>query len=198
MINNKLKNHDDLEKLNKMFDRQSLCRLEKELIWIKHYEDLLAELAEINQVVKSVGKNIKHNGLSKTTLKFCDKELQNLKSKNGKFFEKLLSTRLHEQNLKLPKVEKKLMSSDILESTFGKYKNRLSDNQMASVTSLMLIISAFTINLTLEKIKVKMEKVKISYIKEWEDKYVGNTLFKKRNLLFSSNNKKQNEVFTYQ
>ena len=85
----------------------------------------------------------------------------------------------------MPEKDVILCSSDILESTFGKYKNRLSENPMASVTNLMLIIAAFTCNLTEEKTKECMEKVKISDIKKWSKDKIGMSLHKQRNALLS-------------
>jgi len=62
----------------------------------------------------------------------------------------------------LPNTETILISSDILESIFGKYKNRVSENPMASITSLMLIMAAFTCNLNEESVRQSIESVKIA------------------------------------
>ena len=57
---------------------------------------------------------------------------------------------------------------------------------MASITSLMLIIAAFTINLTEEKIKQSMENVKMEDIKRWSRQSIGISLFQKRKVLFAA------------
>ena len=85
----------------------------------------------------------------------------------------------------LADTETVLCSSDILESTFGKYKNRLSENPMASVTNLMLIIAAFTLQITEEAVRECMQNVKMSDIKTWSDKEIGTSLHKKRKILYS-------------
>ena len=77
-------------------------------------------------------------------------------------------------------------SSDILESIFGKYKNRVSENPMASITCLMLIIAAFTSNLTEDSVKQSIENVKIADIKKWSQENIGNSLFTKRRVLLAA------------
>lgn len=52
----------------------------------------------------------------------------------------------------LSKIDIILCSSDILESTFGQYKNRVSGNQLASVTVSILMIAAYWSNLTVSDI----------------------------------------------
>ncbi len=56
---------------------------------------------------------------------------------------------------------------------------------MASVTNMMLIIAAFSCDLTESKVKEIMENVKISDIQTWSDENIGMRLFKQRILLFT-------------
>ena len=74
-------------------------------------------------------------------------------------------------------------------------KIRFSDNPMASVTSLMLIIAAFTCNLTEEKIRECMESVKISDIKKWSNDEIGMILHKQRSTLLSNEYKNGTNFF---
>jgi len=76
--------------------------------------------------------------------------------------------------------KKILISSDIIESAFGKYKNYVSLNPMAGVTNLILCISAFTASLTNNDIKKALESTTIYDIKEWTRKFIGKTLLQKR------------------
>ncbi len=56
---------------------------------------------------------------------------------------------------------------------------------MASVTGLMLMIVAFSCNLTEEKIKESLENVKISDMKKWEKEKIGLSLHKELMILLS-------------
>ena len=97
-----------------------------------------------------------------------------------------LILKIDQQIKLLPNTDKILFSSDILESVFGKYKNRVSENPMASITSLMLIIAAFTCNLTQENIQKSIENVKIADIKKWSQENIGVSLFMKRKVLLTA------------
>ena len=185
LLNNTLNDADKIKELREEFNNITLDRIKEELTWIKDYKELIIELSEINIAIKDVEKDMKYNGLSLTTLKNAEISLRKLKSGNSITLKDNILRKLHEQFNLLPDKDNILCSSDILESTFGKYKNRVSENPMASVTNLMLIIAAFTCSLTEERVKECIENVKISDIKIWSEDKIGISLHKQRNLLFS-------------
>lgn len=186
LINITLNNVKKREELKKEFDAKTLTRIKKELSWINDHKELIIELSEINSAVKEIEKKIKHSGFSLASIKSAEKSLLKLQSKNGKLLKTKLLTKLHEQFELLPEIDTILFSSDILESTFGKYKNRVSENPMASVTNLMLIIAAFTCSLTKEKVNECIENVKLSDIKKWSQDNIGTSLHKQRSILLSA------------
>ncbi len=183
LLNITLQDKAKTKELEKEFDNKVLQRMKKELSWLNGYEKLITELSKINTVVKEIEKDMKHNGFSLISLKNAENSLRKLKGKNGNIFKTIFLNKLREQFELLPKKEKILFSSDILESTFGKFKNRVSENPMASATTLMLMIAAFTCNLTKEKVKECMENVKLSDIEEWTKNNVGISLHKQRSVL---------------
>ncbi len=186
LIGGKLSDPRQVSYLQGFFTTVELDRIKKELSWISGYSALIAELSEINRSIKEVEREMKHNGLSRSGLAKCTKELKKLKSSNGKKLNKELTAKIKKQTDLLPNVDTILFSSDILESIFGRYKNRLSENQMASITNLMLIIAAFTSDMTLEGVKKSMESVKMSEIKNWSKQNVGVSLHEKRKALFAA------------
>jgi len=129
---------------------------------------------------------MKNNGLSKLSLEKCVKILEKLESNNGKKFREILILKINQQIQLLPNTDTVLFSSDILKSIFGKYKNRVSENPMASITSLMLIIAAFTCNLNEDSVKQSIENVKMTDIKKWSQENIGISLFKKRKVLLAA------------
>ena len=129
---------------------------------------------------------LKNNGLTKISFGECVKILEKLKSDKGKEIKEALIFKIKQQIQLLPNTDTILFSSDILESIFGKYKNRVSENPMASITSLMLIIAAFTSNLTEESVKQSIENVKMTDIKKWSQKNIGVSLFEKRKVLLAA------------
>jgi len=186
LINNKLNSPEQISYLQEYFETKTLDRIKTELSWICHYSELITELSEINHSIKEVEAELKHNGLSKLSLKKCEKIVAKLKSNMGKKFKKILLLKINEQIQLLPNIKTILFSSDILESIFGKYKNRVSENPMASITSLMLIIAAFTCDLTEENVMQSIENVKLSDIKKWSDENIPISLFKQRKVLLAA------------
>lgn len=186
LINNKLNDPEQIKYLQEYFETKTLDRIKTELSWICQYSELITELSEINHSIKGVEIELKHNGLSKLSLKKCEKIVAKLKSNKGKKFREILLLKINEQILMLPTTKTVLFSSDILESIFGKYKNRVSENPMASITSLMLIIAAFTCNLTEENVTKSIENVKVSDIKKWSNENIPVSLFKQRKVLLAA------------
>ena len=63
-------------------------------------------------------------------------------------FKKLMLDYLRENGKHINKYKEKILCcSDVIESTFGKYKNELSKNPMCGITDLVLIIPEFNDNL---------------------------------------------------
>ena len=153
LLENTLNSKDKIGGLEKKFTKEVIDRIKTELGWIKNHKKLIAELNEINNAKKEIEKELKHTGLSLTTLEKAKQFLSKIKSDAGMTLKVNILQILNEQFNLLPNKGIVFCSSDILESTFGKYKNRVSENPMASITNLMLIIAAFTCNLTEEKVK---------------------------------------------
>lgn len=186
LVDDKFNDPDQIKYLQEYFATKTLDRIKAELSWISDYSELIKELSEINLSIKEVKKELKHNGLSKKSFGKCTKILKKLKSDNGKKIKDELIYKINQQIKLVPNIDTILFSSDILESIFGKYKNRASENPMASITCLMLIIAAFTANLTEESVKHSIENVKIADIKKWSQENVGVSLFEKRKVLLAA------------
>lgn len=186
LVRDKMNDAEQIQYLQGYFTDETLERISKEASWISDYEELIMELSEINLSIEEIEKELKHNGLSKSSFKKCETKLKKLKSNKGQMFKEDLIGKMSAQMEILPKTQTILFSSDILESTFGKYKNRVSENPMASVTALMLIIAAFTSELSLENIQKSIESVKLSDIEKWTGENVGKSLFGKRKTLLAA------------
>lgn len=83
--------------------------------------------------------------------------------------------------------EKLLCCSDIIESTFGKYKNEISKNPMNGITDLALIIPAFTSDLSTEEIKTAIDSCSANQIRQWNKTNLCESLSIKRNAVFGKN-----------
>jgi hypothetical protein len=161
--------------------RNEIC---KKIEWIIEYRDFVLELNELNELVCKIEKKLKYNGFSNESLKYCNDLLEKIDSvfcKEMKTQLKIYFKDLQEKNIN---AEKLLITSDIIESSFGKYKNYVSQNPMAGITNLILSISAFTSTLNEEDIKEALENTNIYDVKDWTKKNIGKTLFQERKEAF--------------
>jgi hypothetical protein len=148
--------------------------------WLIRYEDFIKELFEINNAICKIEKILKHNGFSLNTEKICKIILDKIKSEKGLKLKEMMLEYFEEIKSKMIKFKRILLTSDIIESSFGKYKNYISQNPMAGVTNLILCLSAFTSPLTEDEIKKCLENTTINDIKKWTNEIIGKTVFQQR------------------
>jgi len=166
--------------LKRLQGRKIGKEVRQKITWVKRYQQLIEELSSINAVICKIEKLLKSNGLSKKTFKICNRIVKELTTENGKIIGREITNYLKESILLLPENDRILCSSDILESSFGKYKNYLSNNSMAGITNLVLCIAAFTSSLEVCEIKEALETITVADVKHWTEKHVGKTLLQKR------------------
>ena len=136
--------------------------IKKELEWILEYRQFINDLDEINNIIIDIEVCIKTNGLTRATKEKCNNYLNRLTSEKGVVFKQELQERFQRSGRLLSASKKIICTSDILESAFGKYKNYVSSNNMAGITSLVLCIAAFTSSLNEKEIKDALEKITIN------------------------------------
>ncbi len=162
---------------------------------ISKYEELIIELREVNHIINQIKTKVKINGLSDEINKEIKEDiLQKIIIKNSRtdILISELEKYLAESKNSLPKEEKILCTSDIIESSFGKYKNYISDNPMIGITNLALCLSTFTSKLEPNEIKEGLEKTKMIDLKEWTEKNIAETNMKKRKNILKKNGVKLN------
>jgi hypothetical protein len=176
----------------KALETTTLSAEEREqLMWVKEKQSLIVEMNNIINAVKQVSILLKTNGLSKKTKRQCTSILKQCKKGNMKIFREHVIKYLEDNILNIQKRgEQLLCSSDIIESTFGRYKNEISKNPMSGITDLALIIPALTINLTANEIKKAIDYSTAKQLRQWNDENLCESLSVKRNLVFP---KKKNE-----
>lgn len=158
----------------------------KKLKWVKVYSDLINELTQVNNTVNQIKTLVKINGLSEETVCKTKYLLQNITIKNVRteYLQNELIKYLESTQKSLPEQKQILCTSDIIESSFGKYKNYISDNPMTGITNLALCLSTFTSNLSEDEIKSGLEKITINDLNIWTKKNIGETNMSKRRKIF--------------
>lgn len=170
---------------NKSLDQDDQA-IADNLLWLKEYKLFIIELEHINKAILEIGKILKNKGFTKATIELCEKQMDSLSGARGKIFKSKMNEYFKTMQELMPKVEILLCSSDIIESTFGRYKNYVSSNPMACLTDLSLCIAAFTSSLKKEGIKQALESVFIKDVQKWTKENIGESLLKKRRRLLST------------
>ncbi len=159
--------------------------IEKELYekleWVLEYEDFINDLFQLNKIICNIESIFKKKGFSKSTYKDSLVILKELKSTPGMIFKEAFEEYLQEISDLFPSTKQLLITSDIIESAFGKYKNYVNLNPMAGITNLALCIAAFTSSLEDHDIIKSLETTTINDIKNWTKEFIGKTLFQRRN-----------------
>ena len=157
-----------------------------QLKWLKDMESFVLELNLIISKVQQISIILKHEGLSKKTKKKCLIYLK--KCNKGKLlqFKKFMLGYLKENSRRITRYKEKLLCcSDVIESTFGKYKNELSKNPMCGITDLVLIIPAFTAILTKEWVSEAIDSCTVKDIQKWNNENLCSSLLTKRKRLYN-------------
>lgn len=165
-------------------DEEKTTEILENLDWIFSYKSFIIELAGINNVICEVEKIVKHQGLSLLTINQCCFTLNKLTTDLGLVIKNELEIYFKETMEQCPNNKNILITSDIIESAFGKYKNYVSCNPMAGITNLVLCIAAFTSSLEENEIKIALESTTMEDIKKWSSEFIGKTLLQKRREAF--------------
>jgi len=170
----------------------SLSEEEKQqLLWVQEKQNLIEEMDTFIEMIKKISTQLKTYGLSNKTKKYCISIVNTCKTETMKKFRDHIVDYL-ETNIKnvQKRGEKLLCSSDIIESSFGRYKNEICKNPMSGITDLALIIPALTSDLSKETINKAIDTCSVEQIKQWNKTNLCLSLSVKRNAVFS---KRKNE-----
>ena len=168
--------------LKKRIDKKEL---HEKLGWLLEHEKIFKEYFLLSGVICKIEKIMKTQGYNQDSKNECEKLLNKLRTKSGKMLKNELLDYFLDISRLLPCEDKILISSDIIESAFGKYKNYVSSNPMAGITNLILCISAFTSTLDENDIQKPLENTTINHVKKWSKEFVGETLLQKRRLAYA-------------
>ena len=169
----------------KLLDKNLLNEMECEKVNpILPYRELINQTHFLLGIMNSVQKLLKNKGFSVDTVAECIEKLDKVEDERGKKIVGMIKAYFADTLKKISRGQTVVSSSDIIESSFGKYKNVVKANKSVGVTDLCLCISCLTGSGDIGQIKKAMEEVTIKDIKEWKEKNIGESLLSKRNTLF--------------
>ena len=171
----------------KIYKNRTLLPAEyaKKLREVVEHKELLVELSQIVEQAISIQKIFKNKSLSESTINECKQNLNKLPNKPNintfktevlKYLKSMRAIK-NEQNS-----NNILCSSDILESSFGKYKSYINNTKSIGITALSLTIPAFLNDYSDKNtILSAMENVRTKDLKSWSSNNIGDSLITRRN-----------------
>jgi hypothetical protein len=148
--------------------------------FVKDYELLIRQSHRLIEIANRIQELLKNNGLSEKTKTECLELFDKENDPRILEFKNMITAFLTTKINAVEGCEKILCSSDILESSFGKYKNYISDNISVGITNLALSIPAFGSKLGKTEITKAMEDIKVRRVNEWSATNIGQTQITKR------------------
>ena len=139
-------------------------------------------------VMHSILKHLKQQGLNQITYDICKTQACSLPEKCA-LRKRILNWLDHHQQLqtKLGGQHSLLVSTDILESLFGKFKRIIERSPIADINRMALVIPALCGNAVNEKnISELFATTHHKDIAEWERNNITHTIRKKRQMFFKS------------
>jgi hypothetical protein len=164
-------------------------KINEKLEWIIKFRDPLLEWQGLMQVVKTIERVVKTEGLYHNChLNLKEKIRLEVRTERVKKVGQELLDFVEIESLKAKPNERLVGSSEVIESVFGKLKMLEKEQDGSGFTGLILGIPAFVSTLTLEVVKEAIETVPTKKVHEWYKENIGQSLQSKRKEIFSFEN----------
>lgn len=162
-------------------------KIELKLAWVKEYQESLMIWSEMLSITRGIEEKVKKQGLY---LEIVQQLLQNpqkrFSSERINKFQQKIAESLKREIEMFKEDEIRIMSTDVIESLFGKYKSFSQKSSLKEIRRMILIIPLSTLEITREFIKQGLEKVKNVDVKDWESKTFAQSMQGKRKIAFDS------------
>ena len=163
-----------LKRFEKIKNRKKWEPVREKIAWIKAYQPLIEQLDQVCQTIRQIFAILKPKGLNTHTATICQKILG--KSQTPAAFKDHIHSYLKENLAKASPFTQVIASSDVIESTFGKFKHRQPDNPSLGITIGVLTIPNFGKKASLSLVKKAMESTPIQLIHQWKDENLINPM----------------------
>jgi hypothetical protein len=147
--------------------------IQKDLAFLKEHEAFIQELVEIEKAFKGTCEILKNKGFGASQKAEICAYLSLLnKSKNVETFIENIEQYLDSLTQKLAQIREPILlcSSDIIESFFGKFKQKINPNSKAGLTEFIFTIANFTKPFSQEEIKNALENVQMADLIKFKTK----------------------------
>lgn len=171
--------------LGKEQEKGNREKLELKLGWVKEYKESLMIWKEMISITRNIEEKIKKEGINrKFWQKYVTKYQEGLTSERIINFPNKIEESLQEEMELLTEEEIRIISSDVMESLFGKYKSFSEKSSLKEIRRMILTIPLSTLKITRELIEKATFAVKNVDVKNWEEKTFGQSMLSKRKIAF--------------
>lgn len=144
-------------------------KVQESLLFLKEQKEFIEQLVEIGEIFKWVCSKLKIEGFGSKQKEAILKQLSAFKAGNNTaIFIRNIKDYLENLSQKSTQLGQKhiLCSSDIIESFFGKFKQKINPNSRSGLTEFIFTMANFSGNFTQSEIKNALENVKIKDLKQ--------------------------------
>ena len=160
-------------------------RLEK-LSWVMEYQKSLDKWSKMLLITRTIEKRVKTEGLTEKLLEEYRQNYQHLEKRER---ETILITQIEEYLVeemdKIKDNESRIISSDVIESLFGKYKLFSQKGPLKEIRRMILTIPLSTIKITNDLVKKGLSMIKRVDVEKWEQEIFGCSILAKRKMAFN-------------
>jgi hypothetical protein len=156
-------------------EAQSRQWLEEKLGWLRGYADCVRTWSYFQEVIKVAEEEVKRGGLSRTSWRRIQCRLAGGRRPAGseRAFRRQVLSFVRREGAKVPRRQKYLGSTDVLESLFGKYKDLAEHAPCREVTANVLMIPLLGTPLTAELLREALETVRGQDVEQWLEEHLG-------------------------
>lgn len=176
--------HKTLKALRQKTHPYLNLELRQRMSFIMDYADLIEKIHRQCQTIKVLFKVLKTKGLSSITQHQCLGILNRAKV-DQPFRQGVIQYLAHYVN-QVDQYPQVLCCSDIIESYFGKFKNRLSPNGLLGFTANCLTLANLSEGFTLTEIKQAMEQVPLLEVHQWVEQNIPDNAWTTRRKIFKN------------
>lgn len=159
------------QRVIKLLERTNNIVIKHKLQWVRKYP--LREYLMIWNISLKACQFVRQNGYYKGMEK--DFKIRTFNKRTEKYYQKVKQVLKEEGN----KTKKPCFgSTEVLESTFGKFKNL--EKRQGGFTSLILSIAAMAGKITKKSVEAALKNIKIQDVWDWIKENLGETFYSKR------------------
>lgn len=162
-------------------------RLEEKFGWLREFRQALALWSEYQDLLQTGIALVRRQGYSRDTAEQARSALQaKVRTAEGGVLREEFAEFLCQESAAAHAEERLPGSSEILESSFGRFKALEGEHQKGGFTSLLPALGALVGQLDLETIRAALLHVPGKHVRRWITDHLGETLLSKRRLAYQA------------